>query len=65
MDQDSTLVGMDVHKKNLTVAILPPGIARPVKVLTIENRWQSDRTHGDPTDYQSSGVCLRGGSVRI
>jgi len=38
MDQDSTVVGMDVHKKNLTVAILPPGKARPVEVLTIENR---------------------------
>jgi transposase len=37
MDQDSTVVGLDVHKKNLTVAILPPGTTRPMEVLTIEN----------------------------
>jgi transposase len=37
MDQDSTVVGLDVHKKNLTVAILPPDAARPAAVLTIEN----------------------------
>jgi len=41
MDQDSTVVGMDVHKKNLTVAILPPGKARPVEVVTIENRGKA------------------------
>ena len=36
MDQNSTVVGLDVHKKNLTVAILPPGAARPAEVLTID-----------------------------
>lgn len=37
MDQDRTVGGLDVHKKNLTVAILPPGAARPAAVLTVEN----------------------------
>jgi transposase len=41
MDQDSTVVGLDVHKKNLTVAILPPGAARPAEVLTIENHTKA------------------------
>jgi transposase len=37
MDQNSTVIGMDVHKKQMTVAVLPPGTARPTQVLTIEN----------------------------
>ena len=37
MDQNSTVIGLDVHKKEITVAVLPSAAARPEEVLTIEN----------------------------
>jgi len=37
MDQDNTVVGLDVHKKEVTVAVLPPGATRPKEVSAIEN----------------------------
>jgi len=41
MNQDSTVVGLDVHKKQITVAVLSPGAVRPDEVLTIENHAQA------------------------
>lgn len=41
MDQDSTVIGLDVHKKEITVAVLSPGAARPDEVLTIENHTKA------------------------
>lgn len=38
MEQDSMVVGLDVHKASVVVAILPPTAARPTETLTIENR---------------------------
>jgi hypothetical protein len=38
MDQDIMVVGLDVHKKAITAAILPPTAVRPVKTFTLENR---------------------------
>lgn len=37
MDENSTIVGLDVHKNSITAAVLPPNAARPREVLTIEN----------------------------
>lgn len=37
MDQDSTVVGLDVHKNAITAAVLPPQAARPRQVITIEH----------------------------
>ena len=36
MNQHSTVVGLDVHKNSITVAVLPPDVARP-ETCTIEN----------------------------
>jgi len=41
MNQDSTIVGLDVHKRQITVAVLSPGAAQPNEVLTIENHAQA------------------------
>ncbi|MGH2349649.1 MAG: IS110 family transposase [bacterium] len=38
MDQDTIVVGLDVHKTSIAAAILPPGAARPTERTTIENR---------------------------
>ncbi len=37
MDQGSTVVGLDVHKDVITVAVLPWDAVRPPEVATIEN----------------------------
>ena len=37
MQQDSTIVGLDVHKETITVAVLPPGAERVMETLTIPN----------------------------
>ena len=37
MQQDSTMVGLDVHKESLTAAILPPHAERVVETLKIPN----------------------------
>lgn len=37
MDQDSTVVGLDVHKATVVAAILPPTAARPSETVRIEN----------------------------
>ena len=37
MIQDSTVVGLDVHKYTITAAILPPHATRPEETLTIDN----------------------------
>jgi transposase len=37
MDQDITVVGLDVHKASLVAAILPPAAARPTETVTIQN----------------------------
>lgn len=41
MNQNSTVVGLDVHKDHITVAVLPPNMARPREVRTIENDHQA------------------------
>jgi transposase len=41
MDQNSTVVGLDVHKNHVTVAVLPPNAARPREVRTIANERQA------------------------
>ncbi len=41
MDQNSTVVGLDVHKNHITAAVLPPNTARPREVRTIENNRQA------------------------
>ncbi len=41
MDQNSTVVGLDVHKNHITVAVLPPNSARPREVRTIEHDSQA------------------------
>lgn len=41
MDPNSTVVGLDVHKKAITVAVLPPGAVRPEETLPIENHAQA------------------------
>ena len=38
MDQDITVVGLDVHKASMEAAILPPTAARPAERVTMENR---------------------------
>ncbi len=38
MDQDTTVVGLDVHKEAIMAAILPPTAVRPTKTLALENR---------------------------
>lgn len=37
MDKSNTIVGLDVHKKAITAAVLPRNAARPKEVVTIEN----------------------------
>jgi transposase len=37
MDKSSTIVGLDLHKKAITAAVLPSNMTRPREVLTIEN----------------------------
>jgi transposase len=37
LNRDAFVVGCDVHKKNITVAVLPPDAARPTETVTIEN----------------------------
>ncbi len=37
MDQDTTVVGLDVHKDAITAAVLPHSAARPREVVTIEH----------------------------
>lgn len=37
MEQDSTIIGLDVHKDTITAAVLPPTAARVVETLTIPN----------------------------
>jgi len=41
MDQHSTVIGLDVHKETITVAILPRDAARPQEILTIENHTRA------------------------
>jgi transposase len=41
MDQNTTVVGLDVHKASIEAAILPPTAARPTGRTTIENRPHS------------------------
>lgn len=38
MDQNTMVVGLDVHKASIEAAILPPTAARPTQRTTIENR---------------------------
>ena len=35
--QQSTVIGLDVHKEKITVAVLPPGVAYPTQSSEIEN----------------------------
>lgn len=37
MNDTTTVVGLDVHKATIVVAVLPSGAGRPTEVLTIEN----------------------------
>lgn len=37
MEQDSTSIGLDVHKETITAAVLPPGAERVVETLKIPN----------------------------
>lgn len=37
MEQDSTIIGLDVHKETITAAVLPPGAERVVETLKISN----------------------------
>lgn len=37
MIENTTIVGLDVHKKTVVAAILPPRAARPTQTVTIEN----------------------------
>ncbi len=37
MDQDSMVVGLDVHKATITAAVLPHAAVRPREVVTLEN----------------------------
>ena len=37
MQQESTIVGLDVHKDSITAAILPPTAERVVETLKIPN----------------------------
>jgi len=41
MDQDTTVVALDMHKASIEVAILPPTAARPTERTTIANRPHS------------------------
>ena len=37
MEQDSTIIGLDVHKESITAAILPPTAERVVETVKIQN----------------------------
>jgi hypothetical protein len=37
-DQHSTIVGLDVHKESITVAVLPSDVRRFEEIATTENR---------------------------
>jgi hypothetical protein len=37
MDQDSMVVGLDVHTATITAAVLPRAATRPREVVTLEN----------------------------
>lgn len=37
MEDCTTVVGLDVHKATIVVAVLPPGVDRPTRAFTIEN----------------------------
>jgi transposase len=41
MNKSSTIVGLDVHKNSITASVLPPNMARPREVLTIENEREA------------------------
>jgi transposase len=43
MDHCTTVVGLDVHKSSIVAAILPPGVERAIKTLSIENKPQAVR----------------------
>jgi len=38
MENNSTVVGLDVHKENITIAVLRPGKDRPDPSVTVENQ---------------------------
>ncbi len=64
MNQSTTVIGCDVHKEKITVAVLPPGATRPTEVLTVENdpkaiarfvKRVADRGH--PIFVYEAGPC--------
>ncbi len=64
MHQDSTVVGLDVHKQTLVASVLPAGVQRAIDVVTIENRPATIerlvmrlRAHGPLTFVYEAGPC--------
>lgn len=64
MNQDNTVVGLDVHKQTLVASVLPPGVQRAPDVVTIENRSAAVerlamrlRVHGPLTFVYEAGPC--------
>lgn len=64
MDQDIMVIGLDVHKKAITAAILPPTAGRATKTFTLENRPHAiarlvteTRRHGRVVFVYEAGPC--------
>jgi len=65
MDQHTTVVGLDVHRDSVTVAVLPPEAAQPRETLTIENHPKALQRWGTRWVALASGICLRTGLAQV